>query len=110
MTFDEYQEQSRKTAIYPKNGQEGIYFLVMGLCGEAGEVAEKVKKVMRDDQGCFNRQSRESVFRELGDLLWYASQLATELDFRLDDVADANLAKLQSRKERGTLKGSGDGR
>ncbi len=109
MTFDEYQKQSRKTALYPNLGENFIY-PTLGLVGEAGEVAEKVKKIIRDHGGVMNDTKREEIKKELGDVLWYVSQIATELNFELKTIAAHNLEKLQSRMERGTLGGSGDNR
>ncbi len=107
MYFDEYQTRSRETAIYPDRGSNYVY-PTLGLAGEAGEVAEKVKKVIRDKNGIMDQETKEKISKELGDVLWYVAQLATELDLSLDDIADANISKLQSRKERGSLSGSGD--
>ncbi len=107
MNFDEYQTRSRETAIYPDRGSNYVY-PTLGLAGEAGEVAEKVKKVIRDKNGIMDQETKEKLSKELGDVLWYVAQLATELDLSLDDVAEANITKLQSRKERGSLSGSGD--
>lgn len=82
----------------------------LGLCGEAGEVADKVKKVIRDDNGVFSDPVRESLKLELGDVLWYVAQLASELGFDLDTIARANLEKLASRAARNVIAGSGDQR
>ena len=82
----------------------------LGLCGEAGEVAEKVKKTLRDDGGVLTDERREALSRELGDVLWYLSQLATEAGLDLEEIAAENLDKLLSRRERGMLRGSGDDR
>lgn len=109
MNFKEYQEKSRKTALYPNVGNNFIY-PTLGLSGEAGEVAEKIKKVIRDKNNIINDETREMIKKELGDVLWYVSQLATELNLSLDDVAEKNIEKLYSRMERGMLKGSGDNR
>lgn len=111
MTFEEYQRHSRKTAIYPGagNGKLPIY-PVLGLCGEAGEVADKLKKIIRDKGGKMDADERELLKKELGDVLWYLAQLSTDLGFSLDDVAWVNLEKLMSRMERGHLHGSGDNR
>ena len=80
----------------------------MGLGGEAGEVLDKVKKIMRDDGGVITDGRREAIKGELGDTLWYLAVLCTELGLSLDDVAAANVQKLKDRKERGVIKGSGD--
>ena len=109
MDFKEYQEKSRVTAKYPDLGNNWAY-PVMGLCGEAGEVANKMKKVMRDDNGVVSDEKKEEVKKELGDVLWYMAQLATELGLSLDEVAQANIEKLYSRLERGKIGGSGDNR
>lgn len=104
MDLYEYQETSAQTAIYPQGN--AIAYLTLGLCGEAGEVAEHIKKTMRDGR----KLDSDALVGELGDVLWYLSQLANELGLGLDRIARANLAKLQSRKERGVLQGSGSDR
>jgi len=109
MNFEEYQEKSRKTAIYPNAGDNFVY-PTLGLSGESGEVAEKIKKVIRDKNGVMDDESREMIEKELGDVLWYVSQLASELGLALDDIAQKNIEKLYSRLERGKLSGSGDNR
>jgi NTP pyrophosphatase (non-canonical NTP hydrolase) len=109
MDFRTYQERSRATARYPDAGRNPIY-PTLGLCGETGEVAEKVKKVLRDGNGQFEGPIREALALELGDVLWYLAQLATELDLSLEAIAEANLAKLASRDARNVIAGSGDER
>jgi NTP pyrophosphatase (non-canonical NTP hydrolase) len=109
MDFQDYQERSRSTARYPQAGSNPIY-PTLGLCGEAGEVADKVKKVLRDQGGQFDAQVRDDLLLELGDVLWYVAQLATELDLNLDAIAEANLAKLASRAARNVIAGHGDRR
>ena len=109
MTFEEYQKKSRKTAKYPDAGSNFIY-PTLGLVGETGEVAKKIKKVIRDDGGEILPEKRKEIEKELGDVLWYFTQLATELNFSLDEIAEKNIEKLYSRLERGTLGGSGDNR
>jgi len=103
MTFNEYQEKASKTAIYPE--QFKLVYPALGLAGEAGEVAEKVKKLIRD-----GTLQVEDLKKELGDVLWYVSALASDLNIDLDDVAATNVAKLQSRSARGVIGGSGDNR
>ena len=95
MTFNEYQRESRRTALYPAKGY-GLTYPVLGLVGESGEVAEKMKK--------------QEIIKELGDVLWYLAQIAADLDFDLEEVAQRNLAKTQSRQARGMLQGNGDNR
>lgn len=109
MTFEEYQKKSRETAIYPNMGENYIY-PVLGLAGESGEVSEKIKKVIRDKGGMIDDEVRENIKKELGDVLWYISQIATELKIKLEDIAEGNIEKLQSRKSREVLHGSGDDR
>ena len=109
MNFKEYQEKSRKTAIYPNAGENFIY-PTLGLAGEAGEVAEKIKKVLRDNDGKVTEEKRAEIEKELGDVLWYVSQIASELGLSLDQIAEKNIEKLYSRMERGKLSGSGDNR
>ncbi len=109
MNFQEYQEKSRKTALYPNKDNNFIY-PTLGLVGEAGEVAEKIKKLIRDKDGIIDDGFRESVQKELGDVLWYLSQLATELGLNLDEIAQKNIEKLYSRLERGVINGDGDDR
>lgn len=109
MNFEEYQRKSRETALYPNAGKNFVY-PTLGLAGEAGEVADKLKKTIRDDDGVLTEEKRREVGKELGDVLWYAAQIASELDLSLDEVAQQNLDKLFSRKERGVISGSGDNR
>ncbi len=109
MNLNEYQKGARATARYPNVGNNPIY-PTLGLSGESGEVADKVKKILRDRQGIFDDESRNAIKMELGDVLWYVAQLSSELGFSLDEVADANLKKLASRSARGQISGSGDNR
>ena len=109
MDFKTYQKKARETAQYPNLGSNNIY-PTLGLVGEAGEVAEKVKKVIRDNNGVFDEASINSIKKELGDVLWYISNLCTEFDFKLEDVAQLNLQKLELRTLKGTISGSGDDR
>lgn len=109
MNFDEYQKASRKTAIYPNKGKNYIY-PTLGLAGESGEVAEKIKKLIRDEKGKVTKRFREDLKKEMGDVLWYLSQLATEFKIKLDSIAETNIQKLMDRKKRGKLHGSGDNR
>lgn len=109
MDFKEYQAKSRKTALYPNIGNNFVY-PTLGLAGEAGEVAEKIKKVIRDKEGIIDDATREEIKKELGDVLWYLSQIASELNLSFDEVAEFNIEKLASRMERGKLHGNGDNR
>ena len=106
MDFDEYQKQANETAIYPV--RYSLLYPALGLAGEAGEVAEKVKKIIRDDKDI--ESERKNIARELGDVLWYVSAVARDIGYTLGGIADLNIEKLQSRKERGKLQGNGDDR
>ncbi len=109
MDFKEYQEKAWTTAIHPNAGDNYVY-PTLGLVGEAGEIANKVKKIERDAGGEMSEEARQALGAELGDLLWYLAALATELKLNLGILAEENLAKLQDRKVRGVLQGSGDDR
>ncbi len=108
MELAEYQRLSRRTAGYPR--EEWLAYPALGLAGEAGEVANQAKKVIRDDASELTQERRAAMSKELGDVLWYVAQLATELDLDLDAVAAENLEKLASRNRRGVLHGAGDDR
>jgi NTP pyrophosphatase (non-canonical NTP hydrolase) len=103
MTADFYEERASLTAIYPK--EKALEYLALGLTSEAGEVAGKVKKLIRDGKG-----DKKAIASEIGDVLWYCAMLAKETKVPLNDIMKDNLKKLYSRKERGTLQGSGDNR
>jgi NTP pyrophosphatase (non-canonical NTP hydrolase) len=108
MELSDYQRQSRRTAEYPR--EAWLAYPALGLAGEAGEVAEHAKKAIRDDGGTVGEQRRAAMSKELGDVLWYVAQLATELDLDLNQIAAQNLEKLFSRQARGVLSGDGDDR
>ena len=110
MNLNEYQKKARETAIYPSIGTGDLTYCTLGLTGEAGEVAEKVKKILRDQRGILNKNNTQALKLELGDVLWYISNIASELKITLNDVALTNIDKLTSRSERNKLKGSGDDR
>jgi NTP pyrophosphatase (non-canonical NTP hydrolase) len=103
MSMNDYQQMAAKTAIYSSAHQ--LLYPALGLAGEAGEVANKIKKMLRD-----NKFDREGVAAELGDVLWYIAALARDLNVDMQDLAMQNLEKLYGRKERGTLGGNGDNR
>lgn len=109
MTGNHYQEAALRTAIYPNQGNNFVY-PTLGLVGEAGEVAEKVKKVIRDKGGVLSDEDRKNIALEASDICWYLAVLAHELDFTFEDILQMNLDKLASRKQRGVLSGSGDHR
>ena len=108
MTFDEYQEKAIATAIYGK--ENAIVYPTLGLTGEAGEVAEKVKKVLRDNGGIFTAEKKEEIVKEIGDALWYCAALARDLGVSLEYAAVLNIDKLKSRQQRDKIGGSGDNR
>ena len=110
MTFQEYQNLSRQTAIYPNKDNNFVY-PTLGLAGETGEVVEKIKKVLRQDKGgVLDEQTKQEIAKEMGDALWYLANLATELGLSLENIANDNLEKLLSRQERDKLHGDGDNR
>jgi len=106
--LSEYQRLSRRTAEYPR--EAWLAYPALGLAGEAGEVAEYAKKAIRDDGGTVGEERCAAMAKELGDVLWYVAQLATELELDLDEIAKQNLEKLFSRQARGVLSGDGDDR
>lgn len=108
MNLSDYQTQASKTAIY--NDADVIIYPALGLLSEAGEVAGKVKKVLRDDNGMFTPEKREAIADEVGDVLWYIASLCTDLGIGMEVVAQRNLDKLNSRMARGVISGSGDTR
>lgn len=110
LTLAAYQAGARTTARYPTRGLLGLSYTTLGLAGEAGEIANKLKKVIRDQNGHLTDDSRAALADELGDVLWYVASLAHELGVPLDDIARRNLAKLADRHRCGTITGSGDHR
>lgn len=108
MKLNEYQEQAVATAIYGSGNKVG--YPILGLVGEAGELANKYKKVLRDDNGILHPDKRKALQDELGDVLWYVAALARDLDIDLHTVAVNNIEKLKSRKARNVIGGSGDNR
>lgn len=108
MTLNDYQQAALATAIYPHDHE--IPYLALALGEECGEVAGKVKKVIRDKDGQFFQSDVRAIALELGDMLWYASNLAHVLGYKLSDIAQLNIDKINSRMERGTLHGGGDER
>ena len=109
ITASLYQEKACETAIFPKH--QAMEYLTLGLTGEAGEIANKVKKFIRD--GAVKDEyldKRIQIGYEIGDVLWYCAVLAQELDMNLGHIMEKNLDKLADRKKRGTLSGSGDNR
>jgi len=109
MNFTDYQQKAKATAQYPIIGH-GVIYPTLGLTNEAGEVAGKIKKVFRDKDGIISDETRDALKAELGDVLWYLAQVATELNLSLDEIAEHNIAKLLDRQARGKIHGDGDNR
>lgn len=113
LSFTDYQLATADTALYP-GAEEGtldaVVYCTLGLAGEAGEIPNKVKKIIRDNDSEITDEVRDLILAEIGDVLWYAARLADELGESLEVVAQSNLDKLASRRERGVVSGSGDNR
>jgi NTP pyrophosphatase (non-canonical NTP hydrolase) len=109
MNFQEYQTKALSTAIYSNIGSNWKYPLI-GLCGEVGELANKCKKIMRDDNDIVTLSRMAEIISELGDLLWYTAVLAKEFNLDLEEIAIWNINKLEIRKAENQIKGSGDNR
>ena len=106
--LDMYQKVALTTAIYPR--EQAIIYPTLGLTGEAGEVANKVKKIIRDGSNSKDEKLVSEIKSEIGDCLWYIAVLANDFNIKLSDIASTNLIKLENRKEKGTIRGSGDQR
>jgi NTP pyrophosphatase (non-canonical NTP hydrolase) len=110
MKFDEYQQRALTTVLTTDDAFKDTLHWVLGINGEAGEIAEKVKKIIRDKQGKISDGDKQELAKEIGDVLWYLAVFAEQLGVSLEDIAQQNLDKLQSRKRRGVLGGAGDNR
>lgn len=108
ITMDDYQVNAIDTRMYPQD--MAVPYCALGLTGEAGEVAEKVKKIIRDKGGVVSDEDKHELLKELGDVLWYVTDFADQLGSSLREVAQMNYEKLQSRKLRNKITGSGDNR
>ena len=109
MEFKEFQEKARELAVYPaQQSIDGLVYTVLALSGEIGELANKLKKVLRGDYTVY--ETLPEMLAEMGDILWYLAATADELEVSLDDIASWNLEKLQERKEQRKILGSGDRR
>lgn len=106
LTLDEYQQLALETAIYPNP----IIYPTLGLTGEAGEVSDKVKKVLRDNDSVFTDDKKLEIAKEIGDVLWFCAILSRDLGYKLSDIGKMNYDKLHSRQLRGKLHGNGDNR
>ena len=113
MTFDEYQKLAERTDLAHKirDWNNPLNFeKLLGLGGEAGEVMDKFKKILRDKNGKISKVDREEIIKELGDVLWYLAIISEHLDVRFDEVAEKNIAKLTDRAKRNLIHGAGDNR
>ena len=117
MELNQYQKAALETAVYPKEFK--TVYPALGMNGEAGEVADKVKKVIRDSNELVRdssgaimlpQEKREELAKEVGDVLWYVATMAYDIGYSLEEIAEMNIRKLASRKERGKLNGEGDNR
>ena len=108
MTLNQYQEEALKTAIYPEDKK--IIYPTLGLTGEAGEVAEKVKKVIRDNNQEFTDEKKRQIALEISDVLWYCATLSHDIGYTLGEIGKMNIDKLASRQQRNKIGGSGDER
>lgn len=108
MTLNDFQKGALETAIYPSECK--IIYPALGMCGEAGEVADKVKKVIRDNGQNFTDEKKAEIAKEIGDVLWYCATLAHDLGYSLETIGEMNYNKLKSRQARGKIGGEGDNR
>lgn len=108
--MDLYQEQAHQTSHDTMIGGDLLLYPILGIAGETGELLNKIKKIYRDHGGIYSQTDRNEVIGELGDILWYISEIATLFDTLLSEIAGANIAKLRSRQHRGVIGGSGDNR
>ena len=106
MDFNIYQKRASETAVYAEDYK--VMYPALGLAGEAGEVANKVKKIFRDGLDNLPENWKGNIASEIGDVLWYCAALASDLGYNLEDIAEENLKKLSVRKKENKLKGSGD--
>jgi len=110
MDFKTYQQDAMKTAVYPNKGEGNWTYPALGLAGETGEICEKLKKAIRDDDGKITQQRLAAISKEVGDVMWYMAALSTELGLDMDAIASANLEKLATRQQQNKLHGDGDNR
>lgn len=109
MTLDDYQTAALRTAS-PKDKKNELFHLLLGLCGEAGEIAEKAKKIVRDEESDFSKWDRDDIVKELGDVMWHVAVTADYFDIPLGEIGEKNIAKLADRMKRNMIAGSGDDR
>lgn len=109
MNLQDYQTKALRTAA-PKDKKNELFHLLLGLCGESGEIAEKAKKIVRDKGSDFSQWDRDDIIKELGDVLWHVAVIADYFDIPLEEIGEKNIAKLADRLQRGVIGGSGDNR
>lgn len=113
LSFNTYQKFTNETAVYTGHGSatiQALSYVGLGLAGESGEVCEKLKKTIRDNNGIISDEIKSSLIKELGDVLWYIARLCEELQVNMQDVVETNVAKLLARKEQNKIHGNGDNR
>lgn len=110
MTLDEYQKEALVTAVFTDDEFKDLAHWVFGVTGEAGEIAEKLKKIVRDKDGKLSKEDKHEIAKEIGDVLWYLATLSKHLGYNFDEIGKINIAKLRSRQARDKIKGSGDNR
>jgi NTP pyrophosphatase (non-canonical NTP hydrolase) len=110
MNLNDYQKEALVTALWSGDNLKDLAHWVLGISGEAGEVAEKVKKIIRDKNGELTQESKIELMKELGDVMWYIAVMAEHMGYSLEEVAQANITKLRDRQKRDVIKGSGDNR
>lgn len=109
MNLNDYQQKALRTAA-PKDKPNELFHLLLGLCGESGEIAEKMKKIVRDYNSNFDKIDKDDLTKELGDVLWHVAVIADYFSIPLDEVGAKNIEKLADRLKRGQIGGSGDNR
>jgi NTP pyrophosphatase (non-canonical NTP hydrolase) len=110
MTLDEYQKEALVTAVWSGDDMRDLAHWVLGVTGEAGEVAEKVKKIIRDYDGQVSDDAKKELIKEMGDVMWYLAVLAEHLGYKFEEVGQVNIKKLRDRQARNKIHGSGDNR
>lgn len=108
MNFKEYSEAALSTAL--NLNKDDIIYPTLGMCGESGEVAEKVKKIIRDKNSVCDENDKHALAKEIGDVLWYINRFAWSIGYELEEIAQMNIDKLKDRERRNVLSGSGDNR
>ncbi len=110
MTLDEYQKEALVTAVFHDDEFKDLAHWVFGISGEAGEISEKIKKIIRDKNGVVSKEDKTELIKEMGDVLWYLAVLAKHLGYDFEEVGQSNIKKLRDRQARGKIHGSGDNR